>query len=471
LARTYATILTDLKNKAVQLWNKWNTAARHIGNVILECLSDQIEKIEAIIDAILNEFFPDTATQYTTLLKWARVTQYPVRSVQPAEVTLTLSISAAIDTNIQIPAGTRCTTAGPNPIPFETIAGATILAGETSTTIKARQTETKTETFNATGQPNQVFMSSFKSIWLNSIVVSIDAGDWAKVVDFLQSSASSTHYMAQIQEQGDFLLIFGDGARGKAPQQGKTINLSYKLSRGTAGNVGANMITIVDDQVYDGQGFLVDLKVNNDAGVSTVGLDQETITELKQNIPNWIITSNRCVTNLDFNAVLESVPGVARGLSLSKDEDDTIPALTIKNYIVPTGGGDPSEDLIDLVMAELTANRPKVLTVAIDVLGADYLTVDVTATVTARAGYTSTQKLELKASVEEAIAGAFDYAAKDNDGTWLIDFGKVDYRNRLIYIIMNVPGVANVNLVSPAADISPTAHQIPALGVVTVNVP
>ncbi|AYO30586.1 hypothetical protein D2962_08100 [Biomaibacter acetigenes] len=466
MSRTYDEILTELKQFVKQRWPNWNTEARHIGNILLECLADQIEKQEYRLDAVEDELFPDTTTKYESLLRWARLVGYEVQSARPAEVTLTFSVQEPTSVDIAIPIGTKASTPGPNPIPFMTTMAAVIPAGQTIVNVLAKQVEEKEDIFTGTGEPSQVYQTSYGPVWLDSLRVLVDGQEWSRVRDFLLSGSTDTHYVAELQEDGTILVIFGDGVNGKAPAQGATIQVEYKITRGKEGNVPVGAINTVETVLYDGSGYLADVRVTN-ASPAAGGEDQEDINHMREAIPAWISSSTRCVTRNDFAQVAGSVAGVARVLVQNKNDDATIPALTVKIYVVPEGGGTPSQALLDEVMQEVTVNRPTVLTVAVDVLPPTYLTVNVSCTVTVTQGYSAS---DVQVAVQQAITDFFSYSRKESDGSWAIDFGKPIYLAKLTSWIMNVPGVANISFTSPGGDVTPQPTEIPALGTVTVNV-
>ncbi|WP_422448171.1 baseplate J/gp47 family protein [Thermoanaerobacterium sp. DL9XJH110] len=466
MTRTYDEILTELKQFVKQRWPNWNTEARHIGNILLECLADQIEKQEYRIDAVENELFPDTATKYESLLRWARLVGYEVQSARPAEVTLTFSVQEPASTNISIPLGTKVSTPGPDPIPFMTTVAAVIPAGQTSVDVAAKQVEEKEDTFSGTGEASQVYQTSYGPVWLDSLRVLVDGQEWTRVRDFLLSGSSDTHYVAELQEDGTVLIIFGDGVNGKAPFQGATVEFQYKVTRGKEGNVPAGAINIVETVLYDANSYLADVRVTN-VNPATGGEDQEDINHLREAIPAWVTTTNRCVTRNDFTEAAQSVTGVQRVLVLTNEQDPTIPPLTVLIYVVPEGGGAPSQALLDAVMQEVTVNRPKLLTLAVDVKPAKYFNIDVSCTVTVAPSYSP---VDVQSKVYEAIKQFFDYARKEDEISWAIDFGKPIYLAKLTAWVASVRGVANVVFDSPTADVIPAADTLPALGAVTVNV-
>lgn len=465
MARTYTEIANELRQRAKARWPGWNTGAMHIGNVILDTLADQIEKLEYQQDALLDEVMPDTTSSYIRLLQWAWLLGYQVQMAKPAEVTLCFYLSQPAQRTIYIPAGTKVSTAGTSPAVFRTLNTVQISQGQTEVTVAARQTERYTEIYQASGEPYQVYATQNGPVWLDSLIVRVDGIEWTRVNDFLESDNTDQHYAIRLQEDGSLWVCFGDGLRGIAPAYGQQVEIVYEVTKGALGNVAAGAITILQSALYDAAGYLADVSVTN-ATAASGGEDMEDMNHIREALPRWVITSSRCVTKNDFQAAAESVKGVQRALPLTHDEDATIPILTVLLYVLPVGGGTPSSTLLDAVRTEVTVNRPKIATLAVDVQAAVYKVVDVTCGVTKEAGYDATA---VKTAVETAIRDFFSYTRQEA-GAWAIDWGKPVYKAKLAAWILSVPGVANVNLTAPASDVTPTATEIPALGTVTVSV-
>lgn len=465
-ARSYAEILADMKAYAAQRWPGWNVDAKTIGNIILECWSDQIEKLEYRLDQIVNELFPDTAIEYRSVLRWARMVGYPVQCVTPAEATLTLSLLEPLDTAFTVPKGTTISTPGPDPIPFQVVADVRVAPGQTTATATVRQTEDRTDDWVGTGKPAQVYKTGWGPVWLDSLEVLVDGQRWNRVTDWLSSGPSSLDYMAELTADHRLLILFGDGTFGKCPGSGAEILARYKISRGSTGNVPAGTITEVASVLYDDRGFLVDLYATN-AAAATNGTDQETLGHIRDSIPAWISTSTTCITKTDYERAACSVVGVERALCHGHDQDPEIPALDIWVYIVPVGGGVPGAALLESVRHELTVRRSKVNSIQVVVKPALYLTANVTAQATAGFGY---DKLRVKEGIEAAIRAFFAYDRLDPDQTLAVDFGKPLYVSQLTSFVMGrVSGIANLTFPG-LEDLRPASNVIPALGEVTVSV-
>ncbi|HHY67836.1 MAG TPA: hypothetical protein GX517_11720 [Alicyclobacillus sp.] len=466
MSRTYDQILNELKLFVKQRWPNWNIDAKHIGNILLECLADQIEKMEYRMDELEHELFPDTAVRYESILRWARMLGYEVQSAKPAEVTLTFSVPEPASADIPIPKGTKVSTPGADPITFATAVDAVIQAGQTSVEVAAKQVEVKKDVFTGTGEPSQVYQTTYGPVWMESMRVVVDGREWTMVREFLLSKSTDLHYSSELQEDGTALLIFGDGVNGKALPYGSTCELEYMITKGDAGNVPAGTITVLETVLYDVNGYIADVRVTN-TEPATEGTDQEDINHIREALPGWVSSFKACITKSDFEKVAGSTPGVARVYVATNETDKNVPPLTVVVYIVPEGGGEASQVLIDRVMEELTVKRPKVVSLVVKVQQAKYVPVDVVCSIVVGYGY---DKEQVSTEVETAIRDFFGYERKEGDGTYAIDFGRPVYVSRLInHVMMTVPGTANITVQSPS-DMYPKQDEIPILRSVTINV-
>jgi len=74
--------------------------------------------------------------------------------------------------------------------------------------------------------------------------------EWSYVDSFLASTPSSRHYIRQVSDNKEGVIIFGDGVNGKIPPAGTdNIQATYRVGGDEVGNVGAEQITSNADGV------------------------------------------------------------------------------------------------------------------------------------------------------------------------------------------------------------------------------
>jgi len=115
---------------------------------------------------------------------------------------------------------------------------------------------------SSSGQPNQKFKLPDTPFIDNSETISVDEGgvggfvEYTRVSSFLESNATSKHYIVRTTAKGEAEIIFGDGQRGKIPPIGvSNLKAKYRIGGGENGNVGVDQIVVN----ADGVGGLADI--------------------------------------------------------------------------------------------------------------------------------------------------------------------------------------------------------------------
>jgi Baseplate J-like protein len=135
------------------------------------------------------------------------------------------------------------------------------------------------------------------------------SGQWTVTADLLQRAVGPTSpvFVPEIETDGTAYLLFGDGTNGLQPAPGTTFSATYRVGNGTAGNVAAGAITLID--LGGAPSWL--------AGVTNPlpawgGVDPETIDHIRQSAPVAFQTQERAVTAADYQARAMLYPGVQR---------------------------------------------------------------------------------------------------------------------------------------------------------------
>jgi len=153
---------------------------------------------------------------------------------------------------------------------------------------------------------------------------------------------------------------------------------------------------------------------------ATGGADRQSVASAKLLAPESLRTLTRTVTREDFEINARRVPGVARALMLTSNEDASIDENAGILYVIPEGGGLPTPALKNAVLAQVTDVYPHTLTFQIAVQSPVYKNVDVEARVYLRQGFAkATVRDRIKANLEAMFQGS------EADGTPnpLVDFG------------------------------------------------
>lgn len=444
-------------------WTDFNVS--NVGNMLKELVQSVGDQLHYYLDRQANECFADTAEELENLFSLCQWLSYRPRGYRAARAGLTVALAANCISDVVFPKGTQVFTDDPiKPLLFEFETDCTIPAGSSSGQVMVRHAQTRHASVYVGGQPNQAHAMEHVPYVDDSMKVTLDEAEWTRVDDFLSSSSDSTHYVVSVDADYRATIYFGDGVNGRAPSG--LLAFSYQTGGGAKGNVPAGSITAISGVFTDLGGRPVSVSVTNPAA-SSGGEDPESAERIRRNAPRSIRASTRTVTREDFETNAELVDGVARALAHTVNEDASIEENLTRVYIVPAGGGAPTEALKDAVRAAYTTVKPVMLTHEFEVVDARYVTVNVKATVSPKPGYAAS---EVQQAAEAAVKGYFDYSAKGSEGAHLLDFGKKLYVSEIIALIQGVPGVKGLSLASPSSDVTCGADKLPALGTLTISV-
>jgi hypothetical protein len=162
-----------------------------------------------------------------------------------------------------------------------------------------------------TGQPNQQIALDFAPLTYvadagnspqTTLLVTVSGKKWQLVEDFIGSGPTDFHYTKFQDNQGYLTLQFGDGLRGRRPEDGAPIVVHFRSGIGTAGMVAPGALT-----EFDKVNPASDKVANPQASFG--GVDPEDLAEARLMGPRTLRQQNRAVTPQDYaDALLRGVP-------------------------------------------------------------------------------------------------------------------------------------------------------------------
>jgi predicted phage baseplate assembly protein len=213
---------------------------------------------------------------------------------------------------------------------------------------------------------------------------------------------------------------FGDGVSG-APPQG-TIAITYKTGGGIAGNVDADRLVVLEGGFKDAFGTAVQVSARN-AQPASGGTDRESVAAAKLLAPESLRALTRTVAREDFEINARKLPGVARALMLTSNEDASIAENTGILYVIPqanAAGAMPTPALKNLVLKQVTEVFPCTLTFQVSVQDPVYRTLDIVARLFLRQGFA---RGDVRDRVRANLAATFRVSEPDGTPNPLVDFG------------------------------------------------
>lgn len=400
--------------------------------IIISIFAAIAEVIHYYIDNMAREAFLPTARRYSSLYKHAKLVDYHIKSAIPATVDVVLykNDDTPIGQDITIPLNTEFTSSDGK----TWISTKTVIWYKDSYYVTIPLVQQK-----SVGVPDRIQLGNILSpdsiIYITDIPsdqkyvegsmnLYINDEPWILVDTFAYSSSRDKVYKVEIDEQTRPYIKFGDGQFGMKPKYNATIEASYSLTYGSAGNIATNNFTTVPQDIQ-----VIDNKITiNNVIPATGGSDYETFNMLKNHIPLSIKTLGVAITKEDFEAIAKMVGGVDKAYA------NYVCGRYVEIYITPDGGGEASSALLDSV--EKTISESKVITTSIEVLSTHKSQVFLDITITGKKSFKSN---DISNQVKKALTTAYDYNNSDiNKPVRLSDiYALIDNQSMVDYLTIN----------------------------------
>lgn len=262
---------------------------------------------------------------------------------------------------------------------------------------------------------------------------------WRVRRDLLSSHALDPHVVVEVEQDGTAFLRFGDGVHGKPAPENAPLVCSYRVGNGPAGNVGADALA---HAIPDGIADLTTVRRIHNPLPAAGGSDPESMEEVRQYAPQAFLTQQRAVTEADYAAAAEGVPGVRKAVATRRWTGSW---YTVYLSIDPAGGTENWEGIapsvrdaverVRLAGEDLEIERP------VDV------PLEIVMEVCVAPGY-------FRADVKQALTAAFSTTVLEDGRTGFFHpdnftFGQPVYLSKVVAAAMAQPGVAWVDLSDP----------------------
>lgn len=479
----FASLLVRVRKSIRSVFPEWDDAdVADLGNILVEAFCHVGDVVLKVTSNNTREAFWEWVTQRRNILALCKMIGFTPRGNTASQVDLSFFLATPAVADIIIPAGTRVRTESiVEPVVFETTEEVVIEAGSTGpVTVTAENSEAKTEFLTATGLMNFRARLTYTPFLDGSLVVTSTAGPWSLVENFLESTGTSQHFTVVVDQEDRATVQFGNGINGAIPNG--PLTLKYKVGGGAKGRVEANKLRKLEALFQDTEGNVVALLVNN-VEPSTQAQNRMSVEQIRYIAPLSLRTQERSVTNEDFEIHALQVPGVARALFLTAAQDPAVDENEGILFLVPEGGGTPTQDMLDAALEKVTVEKPKMTTFRVRAQSAVYLAVNVQAIVYFSAD--GEGKAVARARIQRRLESNFLISLADGTPNPTIDFG---YKllgedeeapslawSDVLNIIRDTTGVRKVGagaegllLNGERSDLAIRMHDFPVLGTVTI---
>lgn len=329
-------------------WTEFEVAS--FGNVMIEMFCFVGDALTYYQDNNANEAFIGTAQQRKNLIALAKLIGFVPRGRSAATVDLVITLPSPPIDDVIFDEGTIARTVGlSTPVSFRLLSTEQInaLQDPPTVTVTTENSEEHTQQFVSTQLPNQeVVLTSIPFIEIS--VLSADNGIYTKVDNFLRSRNDDRHYVVIVDQNDRATVRFGNGVNGEIPTG--TVIIDYTTGGGAQGNVAENTITKLVGVFTDESSNPVFPAVTNPAA-SDGGEDRQSNESIRNEAPLSLRTLTRTVAREDYEIAAITKTSVVRALMLTSDQDPAIQENSGFLYVIPPGGGLPSQALKDEVAA------------------------------------------------------------------------------------------------------------------------
>ena len=466
-------------------WTDFEVAS--FGNLLVELYAFVGDVLTFYQDNLARESRLVTATQRKSVMALAKMLGYRLQGAQAATADVLVQLARPPAASVTIPAGTVLRTQEvTEPVRFQLLGPAVVAAGADPPRVIAVVENSKayTQLFDARGLADLELHLDYVPYLDGSALVTTPQGTFAEVDSFLDSRPNDRHFVVAVDQNDRATLRFGNGVSGMPPSG--TVSITYKTGGGSIGNVDADRIVVIEGAFKDAYGSAVQVSVRNPLPASG-GADRQTVASAKLLAPESLRALTRTVAREDFEINARRLPGVARALMLTSNEDPTIAENAGILYVIPqaaTGAALPTPALKNQVLRQVTAVYPCTLTFQVSVQDPVYRVLDVAARIFLRQGYSGS---DVRDRVRANLSAYFRVSEADGTPNPLVDFGfnikdaegnpvgEIAWSD-LFNVIRDTPGVRkmgdarlDLTLNGLPADVKLNVREFPVLGTVTLR--
>jgi hypothetical protein len=315
-SRDFESVKDDLLRRARATIPEWSRAGSSDFAMMLVDLWSYIADIQNYyVDKAHNEAFLSTATQVGPVHALARILGYnPNQRVSSSATVRLYNSSAAIitipkDTQFVVPATSSTSTVYFASTGAVDVAASTTSGAGIAVAVREGRYVSEDITTNYQGGTGGTFMLSEKKVIPDSLSLLVGTTTY-QYASRLTDIASDTPAFTTVTDSADnTVVVLGNGVNGLVPPSGSSIKATYRVGKGSLGNVVANAITALDSPVT-----YISIK-SSTAGIG--GNDPESITSIKANAPTLRRAQDRAVTLSDYTSLIQGFSGVTKAYAIS----------------------------------------------------------------------------------------------------------------------------------------------------------
>jgi predicted phage baseplate assembly protein len=247
------------------------------------------------------------------------------------------------------------------------------------------------------GAADQVMQLPARSVEIESFALQVEESGrgyllWRRVDDLALQGRDDAVYTLD-SEAGS--ITFGNGINGRIPQTGRRVRVSsMRAGGGRAGNLPKSSLSKIS--AHDLNGNPVDRKLVVTQGLATEGgEDAEDLVTAEKRIPARMRHRNRCVTEVDYRALVMETPAVKPGRIevlprfMPHQRRNNVPGVVSvmvlpDKQVTEAPNPRPDQPFIEKIYAYLDNRRP--LATELYVIGCEYIPIGLSVGITVSDG-------------------------------------------------------------------------------------
>lgn len=265
------------------------------------------------MDQIANEIFIDTVTETDNAFRLAMLVGFKPQPPIGATAMWSATISNALETDlvIETPQRIDITTdqglrtielypadSNKEPVFDESII---ITAGQfINSNVVGVEGRTYSEVAVGTGEIGQFIRLPQGPVIGNSTRVTVDGVEWSQV-DYFTDSQPRREFRVEYDPAYNAYVMFGNNRAGLIPSNGSSIEITYRVGGGTAGNIVTGVVEIQRNFLVPGFEYRVPVSFTNYTRGRN-GYEGDDITDIKNKLGPWLRLQNRIVAGTDYEA-------------------------------------------------------------------------------------------------------------------------------------------------------------------------
>lgn len=323
------------------------------GIALIRLLASESDFLSYYIDQVFSSGYVETAQFKQMIINLARSIDMLPKLAAASRTSITATRINGVTGAITIPQFTAFTRR--DNLPFLTEVSATIAADEDSVDIPVMQgglveMTLSIDDFESIDQTHRLKYNLGTMVASGSVNVATSSTQtaWTEVESYYRTTAEDLHFTVELyadQYNGNtdtaFLTLCKKDTDSLLPS---SLDVSFVRCNGSAGNTGANTITVCPSPLDDY------ITVSNSLS-STGGSDPETTGEIRTRMPLVARMQRRAVTKEDYVGGLLGIAGVKYVEANDRVDAQSFPYEHILLYVTPSGGGAMSSQLRQEVLS------------------------------------------------------------------------------------------------------------------------